>query len=72
MLKPKLPFDEFPEEVEYREKYSSERHETISLRLPFALRGLIDRKAREEGVSRSQFIIDAVVYYLSLDHDKDQ
>lgn len=60
-------YDKSPEGIAYRNKYRKEHYANISISIPFALRGLIDEKAQEEGISRTQLIIDAVADYLAVD-----
>lgn len=60
----KRNWDKTPEAQAYRNQYSAEHYDRVTLALPAGFRDKLDRAAGDAGISRTALIVRAVEAYL--------
>ena len=55
--------DSTPEAVAYRNEYRAKNYDRIELLLPAGMKADIDRQAKAAGLSRTQWILQAIEAY---------
>lgn len=64
MAERKRAWDKTPEAQAYRNKYTSEHYDRVTLALPAGFRDRLDKAAVEAGISRTALIVRAVEAYI--------
>ena len=58
-------WDKTPEAIAYRNQYTAEHYDRVTLALPAGFRDRLDKAAGEAGISRTTLIVKAVEAYLN-------
>ena len=64
MAERKRNWDKTPEAQAYRNRYSAEHYDRVTLALPAGFRARLDKAAGEAGISRTALIVRAVEAYI--------
>ena len=57
-------WDKTPEAQAYRNQYTAEHYDRVTLALPAGFRDMLDQAARDAGISRTALIVRAVEAYI--------
>jgi len=57
-------WDKTPEAIAYRNQYTAEHYDRMTLALPAGFRDRLDKAAGEAGISRTALIVRAIEKYL--------